>query len=182
MALGTNLKGDKRISKQDRKTGSKKARRVADKQASGKTGGFLYEFRFRRLRRSFAYEGRKLDGPESAANFLRGITAGADRESFYALYLDVRGALIGFETVATGGLAGVEVHPREVFRGAILAGAFGVIVAHNHPSGDSTPSKDDLALTRRLKEAGDIVGIPLYDHIIVADGAPYHSIAGTGAL
>ena len=143
---------------------------------------YLYEFRTRRVRRSFAHEGCKFTEPEHVAEFLLELTRELDREHFYALYLDVQGALIGFEVVAVGGMAGVEVHPREVFRGAILAGAFAIIVAHNHPSGDPTPSAEDYVLTKRLKEAGDIVGIPVYDHIVVAPGAGMHSMAQQGGF
>jgi DNA repair protein RadC len=70
--------------------------------------------------------------------------------------------------VAMGSLSEVEVHPREIFRGAILAGAQAVILVHNHPSGDVSPSPEDLALTRRLKAAGELLGIPMLDHLIVA--------------
>lgn len=142
----------------------------------------LYEFRTRRVRRSFAHEGKKLCSPEDVAAFLIDLTRELDREHFYALYLDVRGILIGFEVVSIGGMAGVEVHPREVFRGAMLAGAYAIVVAHNHPSGDPEPSPEDYALTRRLKEAGDIVGIPVFDHIVVAPGAGMHSMVQQGGF
>lgn len=130
---------------------------------------YLYEFRFRRHRRSFAHEGTTLIGPAYAGVFLKRICKGDDRERFYAIYLDVRGKIIGYECVAVGHLAGVEVHPREVFRGAILAGAHSIIVGHNHPSGDPEPSVEDVCLTKRLKQAGDLIGIALLDHIVVTD-------------
>lgn len=92
-----------------------------------------------------------------------------DREHFFCLHITIRNDIIGIELVATGSLTQVEVHPRECFRGAIMNGAAGIIVAHNHPSGDPTPSPEDLALTRRLREVGVLIGIPLVDHIIVAE-------------
>ena len=109
------------------------------------------------------------------------VTAELDREHFYTLFVSVRGELVGFETIAVGGMSGVEVHPREVFRGAMLAGAFAIVVAHNHPSGDPSPSAEDRALTQRLHRAGEIVGIPVYDHIIVGGGGMY-SFAQDGGL
>lgn len=142
----------------------------------------LYEFRTRRIKRSFAYEDKILHDPTGVATFLLELTKDLDREHFYALYLDVRGKLIGFEVVAVGGLASVEVHPREVFRGAILAGAFSIVVAHNHPSGDSKPSEEDKVLTIRLMKAGVLMGIPVVDHIVVAPGAPAFSEAMNGFI
>jgi len=138
-----------------------------------KTNNNLYEFRSRRIKRSFAYEGHKLTQPYDVAQLLLRLTDELDREHFFAFFLSARGALIGFETVAVGGLSGVEVHPREVFRGAMLAGAFAVIVAHNHPSGNPEPSEADRTLTRRLVEAGELIGIPVFDHIIAGFEGSY---------
>jgi DNA repair protein RadC len=73
------------------------------------------------------------------------------------------------------------VHPREVFKGAIALSAASLLVAHNHPSGDPAPSEEDLALTRRLREAGELLGIPLLDHVIVGEGA-YRSLKEEGQL
>jgi hypothetical protein len=92
----------------------------------------------------------------------------ADRESFYAMYMDVRQQLLGIEEIARGDITGVNVHPREAFRGAVLAGASAIIFAHNHPSEDTTPSEDDLMLTRRLFRVGQTMGIPVLDHLVVA--------------
>jgi len=130
---------------------------------------YLYEFRFRRHRRSFAHEGTSIIGPAYAGAFLKRICKNDDRERFYAIYLDVRGKVIGYECVAVGHMAGVEVHPREVFRGAILAGAHSIILGHNHPSGDPEPSQEDRQLTKRLEAAGELIGIIVIDHIVVTD-------------
>lgn len=92
----------------------------------------------------------------------------ADRESFYALHLDVRNHVIGVEEVSKGTLSGVEVHPRELFKGAILNNASKMIIAHNHPSGVASPSREDIQLTERIAKAGEMLGIPLLDHVIVA--------------
>ena len=77
-------------------------------------------------------------------------------------------------TVSIGTLNSSLVHPRELYKAAILANANAVILSHNHPSGDPTPSREDLALTRRLREAGDALGVPLVDHLIVG-AAVFHS-------
>lgn len=100
---------------------------------------------------------------------LRSVIEGADREHFFTVSLDARGNILGYELVAIGTLDGVDVHPREVFRSAILAGASSIIVGHNHPSGSTEPSPDDVALTRRLRSAGELLGIPLIDHVIVTE-------------
>ncbi len=131
---------------------------------------YLYEFFIRRERRLFAHEGTGLNGPDGAGSFLLEHAKTLDREHFFALHLDTRGKLIGFETVAIGGLGSVEVHPREVFRAAILSGAHCIIIAHNHPSGDLNPSPDDYALARTLFEVGGVLGIEVIDSLIFADG------------
>lgn len=103
-------------------------------------------------------------------------TAGSPVESFYVLCVDIRNGLIGGPAeVARGSVSEVQVHPREVFRVAVARSAAGIIVAHNHPSGDPTPSGADLELTRRLRGAGEIMGIPVVDHVVVAVGG-YRSI------
>lgn len=102
-------------------------------------------------------------------------------EHVLALLLDARCGLIASATVAIGGHAGVEVHAREVFREAIRRGASSVILAHNHPSTDLTPSRDDQETTKRLLQVSEIVGIPLVDHLIVGGGR-YVSLRATSGL
>ncbi|MEW6020276.1 MAG: DNA repair protein RadC [Pseudomonadota bacterium] len=93
-----------------------------------------------------------------------------DREHFLVLYLNARNVMIRQETVSVGSLNANIVHPREVFRPAIIHGAASVILAHNHPSGDVSPSREDLNLTERLVEAGRLLGIEVLDHLIVSGG------------
>ena len=112
--------------------------------------------------------GKRIASPSEVCAFLRGAQW-ADRESFYALHLDARSHVIGVEEVSKGKANEVEVHPREVFKSAILSNSIALLVAHNHPSGDPSPSRVDIELTRRLAEAGDLLGIPLRDHVIVSD-------------
>jgi DNA repair protein RadC len=90
------------------------------------------------------------------------------REHLVAFDLTVRHTLIAGRVVHIGTLNGVEVHPRDVFRDAIVHSAAAIIIAHNHPSNDPTPSRQDVELTQRLREAGELLGIPLLDHVVVA--------------
>lgn len=89
------------------------------------------------------------------------------RESFWVLLLDTQSRVLGLSRVAIGTLTACLVHPREVFAMAVRARAASLIVVHNHPSGDPKPSEDDLQLTARLAEAGEILGVPLLDHLVV---------------
>ena len=104
-----------------------------------------------------------------------------DREEFWCLHLDTKNKLIGYEVVSVGSLNSSIVHPREVFKGLLLNNAAAVIFAHNHPSGDPTPSYEDKEITTRLKAAGELLGIRVLDHLIVGDGC-YCSFADRGEL
>ena len=95
--------------------------------------------------------------------------------------LDTKNQVIGINTVAIGVLSSCPIHPREVFKPAILANAAGVILVHNHPSGDPYPSQDDLLLTNRLKEAGEVLGIQVMDHVILGY-ANYASLKERGQI
>jgi len=102
-----------------------------------------------------------------------------DREHLVGLFLNVRHQVIRRRTIAIGSLTGVEVHPREVFKPAILASAAAIILAHNHPSGDPTPSRADIELTTRLREVGDLVSIQVLDHVVICREG-YVSLAERG--
>lgn len=116
-----------------------------------------------------------ISGPESAADFVRSILLDNSREHFVALYLDSNHQVACYSIVAIGSTNQCLLHPREVFQRAILSGAVAMIVAHNHPSGNLTPSNEDIKSTTRLKEAGELLGISLLDHLIVSDTG-YESI------
>jgi DNA repair protein RadC len=90
-------------------------------------------------------------------------------ERFGVVLLDIRHQLLGIRLISVGSVDQSLAHPRDVFREAVLAGAPVVVVFHNHPSGDPTPSEDDVLLTRRLRQAGTIVGVDIADHVILAD-------------
>jgi DNA repair protein RadC len=107
--------------------------------------------------------------PEDVASLVRGRLRGKKKEHFLALLLDTRNRLIKVSEIAIGSLDASIVHPREVFKEAISASAASVIFAHNHPSGITEASEDDIRLTKRLVKAGEIVGIDVLDHIIIGD-------------
>jgi DNA repair protein RadC len=119
--------------------------------------------------------GAPLRTAEQVFHRLRPRLTGLSQELFMVLALDVRNHVIAEIEVARGCLTGVDVHPREVFRPLIRAAAAAAVVAHNHPSGDPTPSQDDLMLTESLRAAGDLLGIPILDHVVLG-GSAYISI------
>jgi len=125
----------------------------------------------------------RLSAPEdiAALPFLKKELLGSDREQFVCLHLNTKNALISWEVVSVGSLTASIVHPREVFKGAILANAASVILCHNHPSGEPTPSGADAGLTRRLVRAGEMVGIEVLDHVILA-GERHVSMKQVGIL
>ena len=120
-------------------------------------------------RRALAWDGeaKVIRGPEDVQAHVRDL-ARARREHFVVLLLNARHELQGRETVSIGSLNASIVHPREVFLPAILHSAASVVLVHNHPSGDPEPSEEDLSITRRLVEVGELVGIEVLDHVIIA--------------
>jgi DNA repair protein RadC len=107
--------------------------------------------------------------PEDVVKTARNLLKGKKKEHFVVICLDTRNHLIKTSTVSIGSLDCSIVHPREVFKDAISSSAASVIFIHNHPSGDPTPSEDDIKMTKRLIEAGEIIGIEVLDHIIICD-------------
>jgi DNA repair protein RadC len=116
-------------------------------------------------------------GISEAARFLRSILGGKEQESFIILILNSRGHVTAWREVARGYQDRVDVPVRELFRTAILCDAAGIICAHNHPSGDPTPSTADMVVTAQLKVGGDSIGIPIVDHIIIGEGERYYSFS-----
>jgi DNA repair protein RadC len=119
--------------------------------------------------------------PQDVFQLLQGSFQDLDREHFKVLHLNVKNQVLKIETTAIGILSSAPVHPREVFKEAIKTNSASLILAHNHPSGDPTPSGDDLALTARLKEAGEVLGIQIVDHVIFGDNR-YISLKERGQL
>jgi DNA repair protein RadC len=126
------------------------------------------------------YESR-IRSSANAYNVLREYLADTDREIFCVLCLDRKNGVIGLNTVSIGSLTTSVVHPREVFKPAILSNSSSVLLSHNHPSGCPLPSQEDRALTTRLVQAGKLLGIEVLDHIIIGDGK-YFSFADEGLL
>ena len=119
----------------------------------------------------------------AVAALVRERLQGADREHFIVLLLNRKNEVIGINTVSMGSLTASVVHPREVFKPAILGNAAAIICAHNHPSGDPFPSSEDRALTARLVQGGKLLGIEILDHVIVGDGTnQYFSFADADCL
>jgi len=120
--------------------------------------------------------------PRDVAELLRKHQAHCEEvEVIYCLMLDAQNNVRGLQEITRGTLNATLVHPREVFRLAILHGAAGIVVAHNHPSGDVHPSAEDKAVTQQLNEAGKLLDMPLYDHVIINDDS-YFSFAEAGLL
>jgi len=117
--------------------------------------------------------------PDDVTGLVQGKLKGKKKEYFLALLLDTRNKLIRMAEISIGSLDGSIVHPREVFKEAISASAASVIFVHNHPSGDTEASEDDIKLTKRLAEAGEIMGIDVLDHIIIG-GNKYLSLKREG--
>ena len=125
--------------------------------------------------------GRSLGRPSEAAAALMTLLQDEPAEVFVILCLTTKHRVIAFHEVGRGTLDSVMVNPREVFTAALLAHAAAIVACHNHPSGDPTPSPDDLDITRRLASAGDVLGVPMLDHIIIGDGR-YYSFKEAGHL
>lgn len=112
----------------------------------------------------------KIDSPESLAKIFMNKLSGELREYFYIILLNTKNVIISAEEISIGTLSSSLVHPREVFKPAIKKSAKSIILLHNHPSGDITPSNEDIKLTLRLEEAGKLLGIEVLDHLIIGDG------------
>jgi DNA repair protein RadC len=121
----------------------------------------------------------RIDGPGDVHRFYAARFRDLEVEEFHVLALGCQSQVIRDLLITRGILNSSLVHPREVFRAAIAEGAAGIIVVHNHPSGDPTPSADDRTVTRQLMDAGRLLDMPVYDHVIVG-GEHYVSLAQAG--
>ncbi len=122
----------------------------------------------RRLSAKAAQKQEKIGGPEDVARYAAPLLRFEQKEHFLVMLLDVRNRVLAMPTVSIGSLTASVAHPREIFREAIRYSAANMILIHNHPSGDPTPSREDLQLTRQMMKAGEIMGIPVLDHVIIA--------------
>ncbi|MFC5700506.1 DNA repair protein RadC [Cohnella faecalis] len=123
----------------------------------------------RRVARSRLPDTVTISKPQDAADLLMEDMRHYREERFVCLFLNSKNHVIGRQTLSVGSLNASLVHPREVFRAAIRRSSASILCAHNHPSGDPTPSPEDIRLTRRLFEAGELVGIELLDHLVIGD-------------
>ena len=124
---------------------------------------------------SVLYETRKISSPYDAYKLIKNFLIDSDREKFVVVCLDVKNQPVNIYVVSIGSVSSTIVHPREVFKVAMLSNASKIICFHNHPSGNLKCSKEDENITNRLKECGEILGIELVDHIIVGDNNTYFS-------
>jgi len=120
--------------------------------------------------------------PADAARVFAQYLGDSDREVFVIALLTVRHRILGVHTVSVGSLSSSLVHPREVFKPAILSGSAALVLAHNHPSGDPDPSAEDIALTRRLASAGTLLGIEVLDHLVIGEAGRFVSLRERGGL
>lgn len=125
---------------------------------------------------------KKISCPSDAADILRTLLEDKDREYLIVLTLNTKNIVTSINTVSVGSLNSSIVHPREVFKTAILANAASIIIGHNHPSGNTLESQEDVNISLRLKECGKILGIELLDHIIIGEDSQYLSLKEKGIL
>lgn len=131
---------------------------------------YKYDLEIVREKR-YTVETKKITCPEDIFEVLKVVGLHKlPREKFYMVALDNKNEILGIREVSSGTISSTLVHPREVFQVALMLGSARMIVAHNHPSGDVTPSSEDIETTNRLIQAGEILGVSVVDHIIVGDG------------
>ena len=118
---------------------------------------------------------KQIRGAWDAERIFREYLGDVDREHFCVMMLSTKNRVIGIHTVSIGSIDATLAMPREVFKPAILSNAASVILCHNHPSGDPTPSSDDQSLTSRLADAGSTLGIKVHDHIIIGEEGRYYA-------
>lgn len=135
----------------------------------------------RRLARANLPQGRLIDRPAAVARYLILRYGSRQQEVMGALYLDGRQRLVAERELFRGTLDRALVEPRRIFKEALVHDATGIVLFHNHPSGDPTPSAHDLAFTRRMLDAGELLGVALMDHLIIAAGGRWVSLRRRGA-
>ncbi len=127
----------------------------------------------KRIANSTGKEAVHITSPGDAANYLMNKLRHETHEKFFVVLLNTKNRVIRVKQIAEGSLSSAVVHPREVFSVAVNAHAASILVSHNHPSGDPYPSQEDRKLTHVLEEAGNLLGIPLLDHVVIGDGIWY---------
>ena len=157
---------------------------MASKQIESKLSGAWYkipDYKVMLIKHSSVPSDKKrIDSPVDVVDMFKTYLDGADREYFCIAMLDRKGNLLGLNTVSIGSISSSIVHPREVFKPAIIIGASSIILCHNHPSGDTMPSNEDIVITRELIEGGKILNIEILDHVIIGDN--YYSMKERGII
>jgi len=114
-------------------------------------------------------EVKAVSNPDEVYELMKIAFEGREREVMFVILLNTKNQLVGMNMAAMGTLNSCTVHPREIFKPAIITGAAAIILSHNHPSGDPSPSPQDIELTKRIQQAGELLGISLLDHVIAGD-------------
>ena len=128
----------------------------------------------------FKYAGQTLNSPKDAASFARSLT-NYDQEKQLSIFLNTKNTLVGI-SIQTGTINQSPVYPREIVKRALLSAAVAVLLVHNHPSGNVTPSPEDISITQEVKKACDLVGVRVLDHVIIGDNGSFHSLREAGHL
>lgn len=127
--------------------------------------------------KNIPYGEEQICNPEKVVEIAEIIIGAADREYLLVISVDSKMFPVSIEIASIGTLNATISTPREVFKHAVLCGAYGILLVHNHPSGDVTPSSDDWKITKRMKKSGELLGIHLLDHVIMGDEGKYKSMA-----
>ena len=125
--------------------------------------------------KTMAYDFKTISSPMDIARVIKAYIGNSDRENFVVVCLDNKSNITAINTVSIGNINSTIAHPREVFKIAILANSSCIVIAHNHPSGDSSPSREDIEYTKNIVEAGNIIGIEVLDHVVIGDDDKYTS-------
>lgn len=128
------------------------------------------------------FEGKTINDPQDAVEMMMEYLSTSDREMVFMLNMSVKGQVLNMEIASIGSLTQAEVVPRELLKSAILSNAASIIMIHNHPSGDPTPSSMDLAITDKMNAATELLGIKLLDHIIAGEKGTCYSFRKAGIL
>lgn len=131
--------------------------------------------------KSFLYKQRTVSDPRAAYELVKEILEDEDREKLVACFLNTKNQPVALNIVSIGSINSSIVHPREIFKAALLSNAASIILFHNHPSGDPTPSREDFSATERIRDCGKLMGIDLLDHVIVGDDK-YYSMREKGEI
>ena len=126
--------------------------------------------------KSISYTNRKIGSPYDAHILCKDFLENEDREKLIVVCLDTKNQPTSINIASIGTINSSLVHPREIFKTAILSNSNSILVAHNHPSGNPTPSEEDINITNRLQEVGEIIGIKLIDHIIIGEDDNFISL------